>query len=863
MCCVFHPLLKAHVHFSADLRDVNFNQAMLRIHLTRKIISFRLAKNTYNETTTIRKAFILRFLNVVPRKQLLLYLLFLGIALLVTFPAILNLSSQVMGGTTGDNFEMLRNIWWFKFALQTGQPLYYQSYFAYPEGFSGIILAANQLQFLPAYLFAFVMPLTLAYNLTIWLTMALNGWAMYWLARDLLGENNEVPAIVAGIVFMTAPTFQGHLFEGHAGLMVQWAMPLLIWGLWRLVHAENKIKRLTLFSIIMFNLTPSGHMLQVFYALMPIIGVFLLGLVYRKDWRGIRRVLTVCVLASAFMLVFLLPMIQETLQTSSYTEAGGVVRYSADLLSLVSPSFFHPMWSWLPYTRDVLGVNLGEGSAYLGVFGIVLIALAVWKQRESRWWLLLGAMAWVLSLGSLLKVLNQPLQIDLGDYQTYVPMPWALVQDVTGFSLARTPGRFNFVIALAVAMLVGYGISVLWQWGITRKLQRQIQYGAVVLLVLGMLWDTQFFFPLPTRSTDIPQAVYDLANRDDVRAIFSVPWNNLLAAKDTLLLQTAHQRPLIAGQITRETPVNPAKLNILQNTMSPSLLRLEGADVVIFHKDRAREMGDVLFNRLNAQLSSWGTLIYEDEQIAIYNVPQPLGEPAPYLLTEDGGEFNTRYVTDFYMPSVGWVDFSAVVGADNRDVTLWVNNIPLHRWAVQGEIPIRVPIPIVSAGYYRVEMRLDDPCPNNYPTVLTCRGLSIRNSDLDFSDVNINRPIVPFERGVTLQAVTATNVNNQLQVRLWWQFDEPMSNERDVRFVHVLNERGEVVLQNDSTLGTIPANEEWAETVIFSLQSLPEGTYTVRTGWYTFPDIVRFRVLDETAPGAQDRAIDIAEIEIP
>jgi hypothetical protein len=792
------------------------------------------------------------------RLQVALFLGYVLLAIIITFPLILNISTQVIGGTTGDNYEMLRNIWWFKFALQNGEPLYYQTYMGYPSGFSSIALAANQLQYLSAYALAFVMPLAMAYNVTMLLTIALNGWAMSVLARSMLGADQWVSAWVAGVVFACAPTFQGHLFEGHGGLMVQYPVPLFAWALFRLIKTEKHVIQWTLASTVFFNLSPSGHMLQVFYMLMPFVGMFLLGLWWRKDWRGIRRVVIACALASVFMVIFLAPIIADTLKTSAYTDAGGVVRYSSDLLAIVSPSFLHPMWRVLPYPAQVLGVNIGEGVAYVGIIVGVLIILALWKDRHARWWMLFAFVCWVLSLGSLLKFLDKPIQLNLGDFQTYIPLPWALVQDVVGFSLARTPGRFNFALAFAVAMLAGYGVRVLWQ---VRPMRPAWQYGAVALLCVGIVFDYQFFFPVPTRPAEIPSAVYDLRQRDDVRAVFDVPWQHLLAAKDGLYLQTAHEKPLIAGQITRQTPVDPAKLNVLQNSLSPELLRLSGADVVIFHKDRAREIG--LYETLQAQLGAWGTLQYEDVQIAIFDVPDTPNQPQAFLQAQDGGQFETAYITDFYMPTAGWVDFNALAVADGRDVTLVVNGQAFRRWTITGETLINVPIPLPDAGFQRIELRLDAPCPVNRVETLTCRSLTIADPYLAITDAQFLRPQIPYERGVTLVASSTNIVGNSLEVRLWWNFDTPLAWNTDVRFVHILDSQGKRMAQKDESLGDFVGKTEWVETVRLPLDGITSGEYSVRVGWYTYPNLLRFAVLDDDLVGASDNAPEVTTFSLP
>jgi hypothetical protein len=783
---------------------------------------------------------------------------YLLLALLITWPAVLSPVSTVMGSTVGDNFEMMRNTWWFRFALLNGQPFYFQTYLGYPQGFSSIALAANQLQYFPAWALALFLPLPLTYNLMVWLTMALNGLAMAVLMRDLLRA--DAPALFAGAVFLTAPTLQAHLVEGHAGLLVMWPVPLFVWALLRALRTETRLLPWSAAAVVLFNLSPSGHMLQVIYVLMPLLIVMFLWLVWRQEWRSVQRLIVILAVAGGFMLLFLQPMIQDTLATSAYVEAGGVVRYSADLLSVVSPSFHHPLWGGLPWPRQVLGVNMAEGSSYVGVVVGLLALVALWQRPEARWWGWLALLAFVLSLGSLLKVLDQPLVLNLGDYRTFVPLPWALVQDVTGFNLARTPGRFNFTLALALAVLAGYGADVLWHWMRRLDLPQAARYGGLMALAAFSVFDTQMFFPVPLRPAEIPQAVYDLRARDDVRAIFNVPWGHLLAAKDALYLQTAHEKPLIAGQVTRQTPVDPARLNVMEQSLSPALLREYGADVVILHVRRAAEIGQAA--TLQAALDAWDTLIYSDADIRIYNVPRANAPLTDLLLEGSAGTFRDRFVHDFYAHEVGWIDFSAVLTADRRDVTIVFNGVPYQTFRVNGRIPLRVPLPIDRPGFHRLELRLTTPCPANDLPELACRTLTVENARLVRGSREYVRPQIAYENNITLIASSFTVANDVLTVRLLWDFDAPTS-ESFVRFVHVLRPEGGVPLaQEDRSLGAQPADSLWLESFTIPLRDLPAGDYSVRVGWYRYPSLERFGVQDTSIRGAQDGAPEVAIIRV-
>ncbi|MCA0455087.1 MAG: hypothetical protein LCI00_14025 [Chloroflexi bacterium] len=824
--------------------------------------------------------------------NLALYGLYLLVAVVMTWPLVTQISTLFAGYPFGDAHEMTRHIWWFKHALQMGQPLIFQPLLGYPDGMQGVILWSDPLQFFPGWLFAFFMPLPAAYNLFVLLTLALNGWAAYWLVWRLTEVRSA--GLLGGLAFMTAPVIQGHLSGGHGGLLVQWPLPLLAWSLLKVTSYKlPEIPTLTLprkqgrglpfnFSPLTFNsrlvtldsllatlfffLTALGHTLQLIYAVLPLVAVLGLTVMVRRDWRALFRLIVVCALGTGLLVIFLLPVFSSTFGTSAYTAEGGGVEFSADLLGIVTPSFNHPLYGQLDYTRRVLGVNIVEGSVYVGIIAGLLAVVAVWQVKAARWWLVLAIVAWVLALGPVLKVFDQPVTVNLGGYDTYLTLPYALVYNLPGFSLARTPGRFGFLLALAVAVLVGYGWTVV---SVKLKGSRQSSVAsrqpksilAVVIVGLFIIFDYQSFWSqpsygvptpsLPTYSAVIPQAVYDVARREDVRAVFDVPWDNLLSAKDALWLQTAHEKPIIAGQVTRRTPVSPAKLTILEQTLNPALLRESGADVVIVHKQY-----DAEGKLLASARQTLGEPTFEDAQIALFNVPDATESvdtlqiiPAFSTITDE----HTLYV---YAPQAGWLN----VVLNHHDAPprfrVSVDGMVLRTWAANAfayEMPLS--LPLATAGYHTITTETLLRCPEKLPAAATCAQAAPTMSyeapsEWVFDPAAFDAPVT-FERGVALAGSHLEVDAERLGVDLWWQFEQARG-EGDIRFVKVLDAEGNQIAGDDHTLGVQTAGGAWVETVSLGLPAdLSAGEYRVFVGWYTYPDLTRFPVLT-AVEGAAD-----------
>jgi hypothetical protein len=782
------------------------------------------------------------------------------IALLITYPLVLNIATQFAGFDYGDAYENAHHLWWFGYALQNGEPLFFQTLLGYPNGIDGVTLQANLLQFFPSSVFALFMPVAAAYNLQILLTLALNGWAMYWLVRSQ--TENMPAAFVSGVVFMAFPTMQGHLGAGHAGLMVQWTVPLYVWALYalRVQHAAMRSK-LPLRAMLAVGLciiaTAFGHTLQIIYVLLPITAWFTLSLLWQRDWRTLRAVVIVNALALGLLALYLLPTLQAA-TGSAYADEGGAVRYSADLLAAVTPSFFHPLYGQLAYTRQVLGVNLDEGAAYIGLIAGALALLGVWRKRDARAWLWLALVSYVLALGPLLKLFDQPVAYTVDGYSSFITLPYASLQELPLFNLARTPGRFNYVLALAVAMMAGYGLA----WLVERAFGGKARFAWVMaVLCAGLIVaDYQMFFPLPTAPADIPQPIADLRQREDIRAVMDVPWDNLIVAKTGLYLQTAHQQALLAGQVTRRTPVDPAMLTLLEQTLDLHQLDAAGVDVIILHRQHA---ATDLETRLRSRM---GAPTYEDDRFIVFEVPLAENQPSPESIASMPAQdiLTDQAVAYLYMPSRGWRMWALTLQGSNRSIRVSLNGETLWHGTIDDTQTINVPLPLAEAGYHTAVLALDPPCPPRIPAPLACDAVQVQSAAFSPLALDDLRTPITFEQGVTLHGAFAegsAQVGEALPIWLWWSFAQGRTTN-DVRFVHLINEAGELVAQVDSAVGEQPLDSQWAESMLLEIpRDLAAGEYQLYVGWYTFPEITPLLTQSDD-PRAQGGRVHLGQVTL-
>lgn len=770
------------------------------------------------------------------RRHLILILAYFVVALLLTWPLVTVLGTRFAGHPFGDSYEYARMIWGFTQAFRSGQSPFFQPLLAYPDGLPALWLWSVPLQSFPAWVLAFVLPLPAAFNLSLLLTLALNGWAAFLLTHHL--TNHRGAAWLGGLIFMAYPTFQGQLGAGHSGLLAVWPVPLYVLALLHLRDAPAPGWRSRAAVAFLLMLSGMGSPLLLLYLTLPVT-LFVLWPLTR--WGMLRRTLPALLAGAALAALIAVPGWLEASGTADAGRQSSSVLFSADLLAVVSPSFMNPLFAGLGYPSRVLGVDPFEKLAYVGLVagGLALFGL---RWRPAAWrWLVLALVVWLLSLGPFLKILETPVHLTIGGYQTLIPLPGLLLQLFPPFSASRTPARFNLTLALAVAVMAAYGAAAAGAW-LDKRLPVWGRWGLLLLVSALIGWEYIFFggldgsFPrLPTIPGEVPSAIAALHDRTDVRAIFNIPWAHPLTDKEALFLQTGHQRPILAGHVVRETPVDPARLTLLEQTLDPALLDAAGADIIILHREWDDAEG-VTEARLREHL---GAPTYEDEAYAVFEVPPAAGVPATFAaLPAESGLLTGHRDAFVYAPEPGWVWLSGRLAAEGRTVRLTVNGEAVHEWQPEGETPLDLPVYLPQAGYHTLRFTLVGGCP----ALHDCRAATLTDVQIDSY-----RPQPPldavFEQGIKLRSARVIRAEGMLTVWLAWAFEQPLAANA-VRFVHVTDATGSLVAQSDDALGPL-ALGGWSESLTLTLPTdTALADRPVSVGWYDYPDTTPFRLLD-------------------
>ncbi len=746
-------------------------------------------------------------------------LFYLLIACLITFPAITQLSTHGIGAGYGDQFENAHAIWYVQYALQNGLNPFYQSLLAWPSGFFSAPLWAEPLTYLPAVPLSFLVGSVAAYNLYVLFTLMLNGCAAFALCWHV-GGKQYLPALLGGLIFMTYPTVQGHISGGHSGVLALYGFPVFVLCLYRVVH-EGASWRVVLLGGVMFWLTAIANGVQLVFTLFPVTLFFLLW-----HWRTVftrrmfPRLIVLYGLGALLCIPFFAPLFFEVIKpnrTADLQETGWVT-YSADTLGFIAPSPFTP-WgkAFAPeYSRRVLGTNTVEGTAYIGLIVAGLAAVALLRRRrELRIWAFLVAGCMLFSLGPLLKFQDQPIVYKLGnEYQSYIVTPYALIQNLPFINSTRTPGRYNIITGLALAVMATFGLTIL----LSRVNRNGLRIALTGVIGVAILADYQLFLPALTTESVIPAYFSELAKRGDVRAVFDLPWDNNLVAKEAIHYQTVHRKPLVAGHVVRRTPVDPVKLNLIERTLSLPMdrspdalafLAVQGVDAVIAHKPFAtKEQIGVL--------GSIGEKLYEDDRVAVFLRSKANGTLRSPLYALGTG--------DFYL---------------SEPMAIRLDNTP-DFFQFNGQVINNGKYAIVqlAPGFYAL--------PN---TVTSGRAADFVSGDVKVGSLRY--------RGVNIEQAAG-----MVKIGTLWQVEAPMPTDYHF-FVHLVDPDGKVIDQFDVIPAYAPTlwktGQQWFQFV--SLERAPPGSYTLYAGWYSYPDLTRLPVAGD-AKGARDGLVYLGEIMI-
>jgi len=341
-----------------------------------------------------------------------------------------------------------------------------------PYSFCGTPFVANwhSAVFYPPNLIFLFLPAHEGINWSIAFHFFLAAALTYAFMRYLV--NDRPSALLSGLVFVFSGPYIVQLFPGHVFNPLPW-LPLSFL-IAEIAIRKGRIVYYVVCGIVLALQILAGHPQYAFYCL----GALVLYILCRascacNDEKSLKPLGVACIglailLAVGFSLsaVQLFPSLEFTAQSSRALLKGpesvrDISFPPENLATLLAPGFWGDMHGVRYWGRWLLW----ETCIYVGILPLVLaIAGALlMRNRYTYFFLGLAALSLLLSFGA------------------YSPLFDFLYYHVPGFNLFRGQAKFIFLTAFSLAVLAGYGCSLITRLSERKRALVYIAMGAIVL----------------------------------------------------------------------------------------------------------------------------------------------------------------------------------------------------------------------------------------------------------------------------------------------------------------------------------------------------------------------------------------------
>ena len=491
-----------------------------------------------------------RFLSGKVLKTLTPLAIYALLAFFILLPASADPIGKIIGNFDNDIWFHLWGFWWTKIAVfSQAHDFLFSSLLNYPEGASlfvidavgGAISSVIQL----------VAPLSLSFNITIFLFFTGAGFGAYLLCRHI--TRSFYGSLLGGLVFMTLPVFLNQAESSITETLNTAWIPLFMLQYIKNLKAPTAAR--TISSVIFLVLASLGTWYYgagcVLFAVMYYFHSLLLADKCRVTVR--RTLLALMILASSALL--LLP-VKSSIESTMNSKNAFFTRSTAkNEESLFSQLVVDARLYFLPFKKAPYKGNIGANKilvvVYLGYATLFLAALALLSGRriKPRFWLFNAGLFTLLSAGFYLYF-NGSFPGFFG-YRPALPY-LALFKNSGIFSKMAHTTRFVVFAGLFLSILSASGTVFLQKAAKSSKTARALLLSLPAVILAENLFIAPITFPLSYVSADIP-AVYKTIKEDRlVTAVLDLPMSDIyMGDRIYFYYQTLHMKKLPILKIPR------------------------------------------------------------------------------------------------------------------------------------------------------------------------------------------------------------------------------------------------------------------------------------------------------------------------
>ena len=529
-------------------------------------------------------------------QEIFIFLFFLLVAIIYTYPLFFKLS-EVVWGYVGDNFGTIWYVWWLRYASANNLASDFTNLVNFPFGLK-IDASSNIEPIWQLFLqyFGFLFGEIFAFNLLIFLSFPLAAITMYALVIYL--TKNKLAATLVGLVYMLLPYHFWQSYQHVALSQTQW-LPLYILALLKLdsnPNLKNSLFASISFLLVALSSVYHGYFMVLFTLSFVIFKILYKFITKRENYLSLFR-LKYFSLTLVIIIFVVLPIGYKFYQTRPSTTLGTAEAYKrpiGDLLGLSArpwdffiPPNDHPIFGKYErglYTKirtfsndyKTISAYLPERIMYVGIPSFLFALLGIYvflKNKRNRELIivLLGVLIFLSLTAAPSFVIIKGKTFYLPSYFFYQVLP-----------IIRVYARLGIIIDLLILVFAGFGFSFLFS-----KIKNKILlFGSFCLLMALFLFEfANFNQPKISDIEKIPATYEWLKEQEGSINIIEYPRTFNVAA--SLLYQRYHEKGIfnLSGSFAHASPYTPIWDIIEDPTSSDTakILSALGLDYVLIH----------------------------------------------------------------------------------------------------------------------------------------------------------------------------------------------------------------------------------------------------------------------------------------
>ncbi len=396
--------------------------------------------------------------NTINKKQ---YLIVFIIYLLITLVIFSQIFSHIFTSAPSSNSQIylnLWNLWWVNHALfNLHINFWHTTLLFYPIGAN---LIYQNLSPLSAILVAPFQLLgnVFAYNILLLISFALSGLGMFILAFYLL--KNYYAAFISGVFFSFSSFHIAAAYNNLGFLAIEW-IPIALFFFIQIINNEEHMFRNSIGLSISFVLASfMGDIKQGFMLILLFGVIFLIYIVKQNKMKLLQRKqlkyfiasVLIAFIIGSFGFIPYLTHLSQIVNFNSISKSHIELIDSINIFSFFIPGFYNHLFKFISSSFNYVFLNQWQKIGYIGYTALILSIYGLYRNKESRIFLVVAIIFGILSLGPFVQI---------GTMMIHSNVYYFIYNHIPLINVITQPSNFILIFSLMIALLSGYGIKSL------------------------------------------------------------------------------------------------------------------------------------------------------------------------------------------------------------------------------------------------------------------------------------------------------------------------------------------------------------------------------------------------------------------